>query len=319
MEVSGTKKYYPELDIVKGIAILLVILGHSFCSFPFDLNAQLPPVLGKIVRSFQMPLFFIASGFLFSRKAGFGVFIRKKMFRLVLPWIVFSVLSVVLRISFSSFTHGGDLDILNSPYEILQGHYYWFLYALAIIMVVCYIVKNRYVLMTLCILSVVCCLVTGVKDIEAFTVGRIAYYFPFFCSGMLIKHFYSSLMDNKVLAIVLLVLSVAVYVIFIGVGCTWRFVELYVITLSGSLLTWGLAVLLVRWKMPLLKHFGHYSLQYYLNHLLIMLPVYYVAKFMPISPVLQLLTIWTIATAISWLMLRVQMKFKVFRLLCGIS
>ena len=59
MEVSGTKKYYPELDIVKGIAILLVILGHSFCSFPFDLNAQLPPVLGKIVRSFQMPLFFI--------------------------------------------------------------------------------------------------------------------------------------------------------------------------------------------------------------------------------------------------------------------
>ena len=149
--------------------------------------------------------------------------------------------------------------------------------------------------------------------------GRIAYYFPFFCSGMLIKHFYSSLMDNKVLAIVLLVLSVAVYVIFIGVGCTWRFVELYVITLSGSLLTWGLAVLLVRWKMPLLKHFGHYSLQYYLNHLLIMLPVYYVAKFMPISPVLQLLTIWTIATAISWLMLRVQMKFKVFRLLCGIS
>ena len=247
------------------------------------------------------------------------MFIRKKMFRLVLPWIVFSVLSVLLRILFSSFTHGGDLDILSSLYEIVQGYYYWFLYALAIIMVVCYIVKNRYVLMTLCVLSVVCCLVTGVKDIEAFTVGRIAYYFPFFCFGMLMKHFYSSLIDNKVLAFVVLVLSVAIYVIFIGMDCTWRFVGLYVITLSGSLLTWGLAVLLNRWKMPLLKHFGHYSLQYYLNHLLIMLPVYYVAKFMPIPPVLQLLMIWVVATVISWVMLKVQVKFKVFRLLCGIS
>ena len=71
--------------------------------------------------------------------------------------------------------------------------------------------------------------------------------------------------------------------------------------------------------MPLLKHFGHYSLQYYLNHLLIMLPVYYVAKFMPIPPVLQLLMIWVVATVISLVMLKVQMKFKVFRLLCGIS
>lgn len=50
-----------------------------------------------------------------------------------------------------------------------------------------------------------------------------------------------------------------------------------------------------------------------------MLPVYYVAKFMPIPPVLQLLMIWVVATVISWVMLKVQVKFKVFRLLCGIS
>lgn len=63
------KTYYQEIDIVKGIAILLVILGHSFCSHPLNLAEKLP-LLGEVVRSFQMPLFFVASGFLFSTRGG---------------------------------------------------------------------------------------------------------------------------------------------------------------------------------------------------------------------------------------------------------
>ena len=57
MEVSGTKKYYPELDIVKGIAILLVILGHSFCTFPFDLMHSCRQYLARSCGHFRCRCF----------------------------------------------------------------------------------------------------------------------------------------------------------------------------------------------------------------------------------------------------------------------
>lgn len=315
---AEAKKYYPELDIVKGIAILLVILGHSFCTFPFDLNAQLPPIIGEVVRSFQMPLFFIASGFLFSRKESFKIFIRKKMFRLALPWLIFSILSVTLRIVFSSFTHGGEMDISEGLYDIVQGHYYWFLYALTIIMIVCYIVKSPIITSLLCLVSVMCCLTSDIKDINVFTIGRIVYYFPFFCFGILLKRFYRNIIGDKILSVILLCVFVALYVIFMGINSPEKIIVFYVITLLGALSTWGIAVWLSQWKMSALKHFGHYSLQYYLNHLLIMLPVYYIGMLVS-TPILQLLTIWVVASIISFFMLQIQMRFKILRLWCGIN
>lgn len=104
--ISG--KYYREIDILKGIAILLVIWGHCFCSHPINIGSQLP-LLGDVVRSFQMPLFFVASGFLFSTKGGFSKFIHKKATRLVVPYLSFGILSVCLRFIFSSITNGGDI------------------------------------------------------------------------------------------------------------------------------------------------------------------------------------------------------------------
>lgn len=318
--IAENKKYYPELDIVKGIAILLVILGHSFCTFPFDLNAQLSPIIGKVVRSFQMPLFFIASGFLFSRKENFKVFIRKKMLRLALPWLTFSILSVALRIIFSSFTHSGGINILDGLYDIIQGHYYWFLYALIVIMIICYIVKNPIIMSAFCLISVVCCLVTEIKDINAFTIGRIVYYFPFFCLGLFLKRFYRKIIDNKIISMILLCVFIISYAIsIIWINSAGRAINFYVVTLSGSLLTWGIAIWLSQWKMSVFKHFGHYSLQYYLNHLLIMLPIYYIVNLIPVLPILQLLAIWIIATAISFIMLKIQLRFKILRLLCGIN
>ena len=48
------KKRNEQIDVARGIAILLVILGHSFYSIEDPLN--------KIILSFHMPLFFFLSG-----------------------------------------------------------------------------------------------------------------------------------------------------------------------------------------------------------------------------------------------------------------
>lgn len=48
------KKRNEQIDVARGIAILLVILGHSFYSIEAPLN--------KIILTFHMPLFFFLSG-----------------------------------------------------------------------------------------------------------------------------------------------------------------------------------------------------------------------------------------------------------------
>lgn len=71
------KAYYPELDVIKGIAILLIILGHSLCEFPVNIGEQLSAVI-PYVDGFSLAIFFVASGFLFSTKDSWGVFLKKK-------------------------------------------------------------------------------------------------------------------------------------------------------------------------------------------------------------------------------------------------
>lgn len=65
-----TRKYCKEADIVKGIAILLVILGHSFCIAPIDIFLKL---LGVIFASY-LSLLLIKSKYLSDILVHFGKF-----------------------------------------------------------------------------------------------------------------------------------------------------------------------------------------------------------------------------------------------------
>ena len=48
-----------EIDVMKGVGILLVILGHCVPDFPVDLRADtLSANVEKFVYTFHMPLFF---------------------------------------------------------------------------------------------------------------------------------------------------------------------------------------------------------------------------------------------------------------------
>lgn len=70
------------IDILKGIGIIMVVIGHS-C----------PPdgLLAKIIFSFHMPLFFFVSGYLFNYwkyKSNFDEFIMNNIRRLIIPSII---------------------------------------------------------------------------------------------------------------------------------------------------------------------------------------------------------------------------------------
>ena len=81
---SGAKRF-TEIDCLRGIAIILVVIGHSF----FDKTDFLPQsVIFNAIYNFHMPLFFAISGFCFINYAGAGVlnFFKKKLIRILVPY-----------------------------------------------------------------------------------------------------------------------------------------------------------------------------------------------------------------------------------------
>ena len=98
------RKRLPEVDILRGMAILMVLLYHSIIVFPVNLHEiQWCSALHTFLWVVQMPLFFLVSGFCYSGQkaaslAGYGGYFRKKCSRILVPHIVFSLLDVLTRI-----------------------------------------------------------------------------------------------------------------------------------------------------------------------------------------------------------------------------
>lgn len=85
------------IDVTKGIAIFLMVIGHS----------GLPMPIHRWIWSFHMPLFFIISGILYNESKYDNILnLAKAKFRsLVIPYLFFSVINLLLRYcrSFSDF------------------------------------------------------------------------------------------------------------------------------------------------------------------------------------------------------------------------
>lgn len=103
------------IDNAKGIAIICVVLGH------FGIN----DVLTDIIYTFHMPLFFVISGFFLTKNVqsqSVNTFLLKKMKRLLVPYLFFSILLLLFYRSIS-FCPGfskeyGNLDYISSFFNI---------------------------------------------------------------------------------------------------------------------------------------------------------------------------------------------------------
>lgn len=86
------------MDAVKGIGILLVVMGH---------NLQGVPALTSWIYSFHMPLFFIVTGYLEAHRQAqgavhkpIGSYIRSKAASLLWPYMTFSIVNLVWLLLF---------------------------------------------------------------------------------------------------------------------------------------------------------------------------------------------------------------------------
>lgn len=176
---------YLFLDMARGIAILLVILGHvlqclALYEYQYDENwAYL------LIYSFHMPLFMFISGLLFSRsieKYSLVDLIKKKSLQLLYPYVLWSFF-VIGGNYVSMFLRDKNTKIVD---VIHTTSLYWFLISLwlsCIIVAVLYKLTYRFYsklfYIAICILAVVWFLV-GVRD-------RNAWMYIFFSLGIILS------------------------------------------------------------------------------------------------------------------------------------
>ena len=109
------------LDALRGIAILIVIFGHSLQKI---YGTSPPHPVHKIIRCFQMELFFVIAGYTASltTKGMFWPSLAKKVNRLLLPYLIWVTMSFVYGL-YTGRAHW-DFDSIWRYYFI---HQFWFL------------------------------------------------------------------------------------------------------------------------------------------------------------------------------------------------
>lgn len=141
-ELMG-KKYYDEINIARGIAVLLVLLGHAFPDILSQSGNVFHKVTESILYSFHMGCFFFLSGFVGSRKITSGNINVKNEFinkfkRLMIPYLFYSFITMGLKQIFQAFANN-SFEI-SEFWKILLGKnpngglwYLWTLFVIAMI------------------------------------------------------------------------------------------------------------------------------------------------------------------------------------------
>ena len=138
-----------EINYIKGLAILLVFIGHS-ATPSFLERPYICELIVQLIYSFHMSVFFIVSGFLsykvidMNLKENYYNFVKSKFFRLIIPFLTISFLTnsmiLILQYIFNEpLNISSIIDMIKTiflyPENGVMGAL-WFLYTLFIITII---------------------------------------------------------------------------------------------------------------------------------------------------------------------------------------
>jgi fucose 4-O-acetylase-like acetyltransferase len=191
-----TNKRNHHIDALKGVAIILVVLGHSVQvnDANFDNN-----LLFRIIYSFHMPMFMFLSGYILLAQLGhsFLGYLKKNAIRLLVPFLVWYFVSYIIicfqkDVSLATYF----LDLARSP-----GRGLWFLWILFLnstllfcaLKLACY--KNwqnreNYFVIAAILLSMAC-------SADFFALADVKQYFPYYAAGFFVRKYRDTLKDRK--------------------------------------------------------------------------------------------------------------------------
>lgn len=279
---NNRSRHYSEVDIIKGVAILLVILVHSGGVKYINMEQySWYTNFVEYLRTFDMPLFFMVSGFLFanSGKKPFLRVMKGKFDRLVVPYFVLSFITLAVRILTPALFHRATADFEDALTKIFfYGYWYWFIYTLFVLYVVFTLIKPILSVRVACVLIVILIIIKEswqtylnlppTPHIGFLKIHQASYFGAFFLMGYVMYPYYEKI-KNWLSRYYVIALFLALY----AIGCYYcityhqvSFLFNWALPIVISLGIWGICIHLVKPKIPNegLSYFGKYSLQVYL-------------------------------------------------------
>ena len=280
------------VDIAKGIAIYLVVVGHlQFSSY----NAST-----VLIASCHMPVFFFLSGIFFRKsydKYTATQFIYNKIKTLLVPYIVWSAVAFVVN-AVLMMKRGQTDELLIEAYDIfINARSVWFLIGLFLTSVVVYIIyyvtgNNHILSPIICVIAWGLLLLCG--RIETFSIYKIQWLLPYYLMGIIASYqgrvfsLFERISNQRVFKRLLLtIVSAIAYVLCVFKICrvdlfyeyyvkfdldanhTVYYLLFYVIGVIGIFVvleTAGILAHIPRLK-DMVKNLGLYSLDVYVIHM----------------------------------------------------
>jgi fucose 4-O-acetylase-like acetyltransferase len=188
-----------DIDAVRGVAIVLVVMGHVVARDSPQGN-EWYDVLKWLIYSFHMPLFMVLSGISFALSlpefaswpsiAAFG---RQRVSRLLVAYLFFGLLVIAGKLVAVHFAHvdnlpHGDVDdvlaLVLHPMTS-SASFVWFIYVLGLY----YLTVPAFLQLTgrrPIVLFVVALMCQWVEWPDDFLLSQAFYYLPFFAAGMVL-------------------------------------------------------------------------------------------------------------------------------------
>ena len=275
------------IDLAKGFCISIVMLFHIRGIATQSLF--LDPVL---FTACMLPPFFFLSG-LFFKEDTFGVFLRKKINKLLIPFLAFYLLTAVILPYLLHYFRGMEFESVVGWHSlwafIWPGKYpnfaLWFLWCLFLINIMFwgmlrfakrFFQNHQFLAISSMILAFA-------------VVGNYAYFslsadignlfgamrnLPFFCLGYLasqkdfIEKVESASMTNKAICLLLaFIVTLLLYLPIVHQSLIANTLAYYVCGIAGTILILSLSSMIV--KLPLISYLGRYSIIVLLTHGLI--------------------------------------------------
>lgn len=201
--IANEKVFYNDISIMRAIAVILVVIGHTFKSV--DGSIDIGGFLNYFVYQYHMPLFFYISGLLMAMTSQYYSFkekikgIKKKFIRLMIPYFFVSFTTLIFKWILSKYAQNEISD--NALFQILINEKnpnggIWFLYTLFFVSLIAIVFDKRkikYVSYTIIALSGI---TLDILNIDIVILSRTLYYFIFFSLGYFTKNLYIK-MSNK--------------------------------------------------------------------------------------------------------------------------
>lgn len=228
-EAVSTQRLY-WIDWLKSIGIYFIVLGHFFSVFHL------------YIYTFNVPLFFIISGFLAKKECSPTIFWKKLWYNLIIPLLLISVINFsvycLVDIYYSKFYY---INVFKFIFNAIIGEQErkcglgacWFLYSLILIKIIFQFIERKKIHLFLSILLLFLAYLYNnnlfgdlLPQNTSNSILNVCLAYPFFTIGQLLSNYkihLSKKHNTKQLAVILLISAIICYLCGHYNGYVWMF------------------------------------------------------------------------------------------------